>query len=181
MTAYQFVPEDSTLHVETRAKGMLAKLAHDLHIDAKLSSVVVEGDVKVTAELRPEDLTVRGVLKGASVDRGVLSAGDVRSIQEKIRAEVFTRPIRCTASIPANGKPDGHTQADLTFQLGARQTSTRASVTLTTDGGKTRARGRATLTLTSLGITPPKGPLNAFRVDDEVVVVFELAFRDATG
>jgi hypothetical protein len=179
MTSHLFVPEASTLHVETRAKGMLAKLAHDLHIDARLSSVTVEGDVRVTAELRPEDLTVRGVLKGSTLDRGVLSTGDLRNIHEKIRGEVFTRPIRCTASIAANGQLEGQVQADLTFQLGAKQTSTRASVTLTTVDGQTKALGRATLTLTSLGIAPPKGPLNAFRVDDEVVVVFELAFRAA--
>lgn len=181
MTSFQFVPEDSTLHVETRAKGMLAKLAHDLHIDAKLSSVTVERSTKVTAELRPEDLTVRGVLKGASVDRSVLSAGDVRSIQEKIRAEVFTRPIRCSASLGAAGSLEGSVNADLTFQLGAKQTSTRSTVALVTADGKTTARGRATLALTSLGITPPKGPLNAFRVDDEVLVVFALVFREATG
>jgi hypothetical protein len=177
MTSYKFLPEASSLHVETRAKGMLAKLAHDLHVDAKLSSVVVEGNAKVTAELRPEDLSVRGVLKGSTVDRGVLSAGDLRSIHDKIREEVFTRPIRCTAALPSSGETTGQGQADLSFQLGAHQTSTRTNVTLTSAEGKTTARGRATLRLTSLGITPPKGPLNAFRVDDEVVVVFELAFR----
>jgi hypothetical protein len=173
---HEFLPEDSALHIETRAKGMLAKLAHDLHIDARLSSVTVEGCVKVTAELRPEDLTVRGVLKGGTVDRGVLSAGDLRDIHAKIRGEVFTRAIRCTASIPG-AADSGSAQADLTFQLGTKQISTRTTVTLTSSEGKTKARGRTPLILTSLGITPPKGPLNAFRVDDEVVVVFDLAFR----
>ena len=39
-----------------------------------------------------------------------------------------------------------------------------------------KAQGRVKLDLPSLSITPPKGPLGAFRVDDEVEIDFDLAF-----
>ena len=52
MSELRFDPSASTIKIETRAKGMLAKLAHDLSIDVRDPEVSLahDGD-KVTLKL----------------------------------------------------------------------------------------------------------------------------------
>lgn len=184
--ALSFDAAQSTVTVETRAKGMFAKLAHDLSIDAKelsASSKIEGGSAHVELRVPVGRLEVAGVLKGTVLDRSVLSRSDRDDIQKKIRAEVLTA-VDVVVSMQA---PVGDTlevgrrsiEASGRVEIGARSTrvTSRCSIDVSTD--RVTAEGRVKVSLPSLGITPPKGPLGAFRVDDDVEIVYRLVFDRA--
>ncbi len=176
----KIVLEKSQICVETRAKGMLAKLAHDLRIDIDSDRLGLKrgpGTLNLAGTLRGEHLKVAGVLKPHGLDRSVLSASDIVDIQKKIRSEVLDRPIEIAAECELTAEVPSSVR--VTVNLTSRGKTTTASLSLTNevDGEVVRARGSFAVLLTSLGITPPKGPLNAFRVDDEIRVTVDLTVR----
>ena len=175
---------ESSVYVETVSKGMLAKLAHDLHIDVKATSVVAEGQASFSAQVRPEDLTVKGVRKSGIVDTSVLSASDLKDIHQKIRTEVFRSPIQVRGEVSLGETPEGDAKRRLPIQLNlelaGKRTSARFDAEFSWEGASVVARGSFPIRLPALGIAPPKGPMGAFRVDDDVTVKFKLRF-DVAG
>ncbi len=177
----RFDESQSRVTVETTAKGMLAKLAHDLSIDArKLDATTAIAGEQITVDLTVpvRELFVRGVRKGGSVDTGVLSASDRTEIERKVRSEVLNGDTVKVKLAAKSSLEVGRSQLDARgeIEVGARRAPTSCSVTLELTEALATASGRARIHLPALGITPPKGPLNAFRVDDEVVVDFKLVF-----
>jgi hypothetical protein len=171
-----FDPAQSSLRIETVAKGMLAKLAHDLSIDA----TSLEGDVsyengkaELTLRVRIADLKVHGVRKGGTVDTSVLSSSDRAEIERKVRSEVLkgeavVAKLSCDASLDPGKRT---VDARGTVTVAGRSTPVTSAVELGVAEDAVTVKGRARVSLPGLGITPPKGPLGAFRVDDDVEVV----------
>lgn len=181
---------DSTqtrLHIETRAKGMLAKLAHDLRIDAKeltASATLAPSSVRLELRAPVARLEVAGILKGNDVDRAGLSASDRSEIQRRIREDVLTAKevvVSCEAALPSPlelGVPARRT-VDASGRVEVGHGSTRISSRVQIDVAEARvtASGRVKLSLPSLGISPPKGPLGAFRVSDDVEIAYQIVFQ----
>lgn len=161
----------STFTIRTRAKGLLAKLAHDLEIQAGRfdGEVDVDGD-RWSARLRfpVSALTVVGALKGDKVDRAVLSPSDCAEIERKIQQEVLpTQHVSVAA--------EGSSRSEGTVVVEAPRGQQRQSVELTTEGrpgGEIVTFGKLVLSLRALGIREVKAPLGAFKVDDRVEVAF---------
>lgn len=189
MVAYRFDEKQSSLLVETRAKGMLAKLAHDLSIEVREPAVtltVADGKAALELGIDVAKLRVDGVRKGDSVDRGVLSGSDRADIEKKIQREVFTAShvsVKLEATLaagaldaPETGTCSAEVEASGRLEAGRGSTrvSTRVRLEVRADGVVATARTK--VSLPSLGISPPKGPLGAFRVDDDVEIVAKLAF-----
>lgn len=171
----------SEISIETTAKGMLAKLAHDLRLLAgELTVTVAEGeggrlDLELRAPVRA--IKVDGVRKGGRVDRGVLSASDRSDIEKKIREEVLrSADVQVKASLPSSPAP-GSVATDATVEVGGHRVSVPLRLSIASRDGRTHALGRAKVSLSALKIPPVKGPLGAFRVDDDVDVVFDVAFE----
>lgn len=186
MTTFTFIPQQSSLSVETRAKGMLAKLAHDLSIEAHAIEATCTFDAgRATVELTipTAELRVRGVRKGESVDTNTLSASDKTEIERKIRSEVISA-ARVVAKLeaPVVLEP-GHASVEARGVVEVGRSSAKVASKLEVDVAEAvvTASGRVQLNLPALGITPPKGPLGAFRVDDTVEVVFRLQFSRNAG
>lgn len=184
-TALSFEPGESHLTVETRAKGMLAKLAHDLSIGAtslKCEATLDDGRLSLELSVPVAGLRVDGVRKSAHVDKSVLSSSDRSEIERKIREEVLrssTVVVKTTCDAPSGLAQDGthEVSAPLTVELGSAKTEVRTRATVTTAAGRVVARGKATVSMPSLGVAPVKGPLGAFRVDDDIEIVYDLVFR----
>jgi hypothetical protein len=179
-----FDRDASNLRIETTAKGMLAKLAHDLTIEATDWSCEVAldgGAATLSAKVPVASLRVAGVRKHGALDRNVLSSSDRNEIERKIREEVLTgREVVVVAS--ASGIPDDGTRtvdAELIVDGGRAKAKTKSRITVSASAGAIVASGRAGVSLSALSIPPVKGPLNAFRVDDVVDVVFEARFNRA--
>lgn len=183
MVAYRFDEKQSSLLVETRAKGMLAKLAHDLSIEVREPAVtltVTDGKASLELGIDVAKLRVDGVRKGESVDRGVLSSSDRADIEKKIQREVFNTSrisVKLDASsAPAAGTRNAEIEASGRLEAGRGSTRVSSRVRLEVRADGVVATARAKVSLPSLGIAPPKGPLGAFRVDDDVEIVAKLAF-----
>lgn len=184
-------PAKTQLHVETRAKGMLAKLAHDLRIDAKeiAATATLEASA-VRLELRAPvaRLEVAGILKGNDVDRTGLGASDRSEIQRRIRDEVLNAKeivVTCTAPLPSPLElgVNARRTVDATcrIEIGRGSTSISSRVQIDINDSRVTASGRAKVNLPSLGITPPKGPLGAFRVSEDVEVAYQIVFVVSTA
>lgn len=184
-------PTKTQLHVETRAKGMLAKLAHDLRIDAKEVAGTATLEAKaVRLELRAPvaRLEVAGILKGNDVDRVGLSASDRSEIQRRIREDVLNAKdvvVTCEAALlsPLELGVAARCTVDATgrIEIGRGATSFNSRVQIDVTDRSVTASGRVKVNLPSLGVTPPKGPLGAFRVSEDVEVVYQIVLVSPTS
>jgi hypothetical protein len=179
-TGYVLDPAASSLTVWTRAKGMLARLAHDLEIGARdiegratadaaawLADVVVP-----TASLR-----VAGTLHGERVDTRALSPSDRTDIERRMRDEALggAREIRLRAEGQARDR------GTATLSIGDRPPA-RVALTLTVreDADPLVVSGRAEVSLRAIGSPEIRAPLGAFKVADVVEVRFQFTLRPAT-
>lgn len=163
----------SRLTVHTFAEGLMARLAHDLELVwTGLSGTLGDGTARLEAKLA--GLGVRGVLgKDGRVDEGVLSASDRRSIVEKMQKEVFHVRGEATLHVEA-------TEAAAKVRLpGGRELTIPLALRVADEGDARRVTGEVELSLTALGSDVVKGPMNAFRVKDGVVVKIDVVFRPA--
>lgn len=180
MTAYVLSPGSSRVRVQTHAEGLLARLAHDLELrcDALSGTATRDGD-KGSAQIETTvgALSVAGILHGDDVDGEGLSPGDQRTILEKMRKEVFHAGTDGKVKVEAT--LDG-SAARLKLRLPngrAYEASTRAEVR--GEGAALRASGSFAVSLAAIGSDAVKGPMGAFRVKDEVRVLFDLLFQPA--
>lgn len=169
------------ISIETTAKGMLAKLAHDLRLLASEPSATITekdgGRVEVALTIPVRSVKVDGVRKSGKVDRSVLSTSDRSDIEKKIRDEVLRSPdVKVTVSLASAPAAGVTAPADAIVEVGGQRATVPVRVAIAEKDGRTHASGRAKVSMTALRIAPVKGPLGAFRVDDEVDVVFDVAF-----
>lgn len=179
MTVLPIDTAKSHLRIETRAKGMLARLAHDLSIEGRgpKGALEVEGDAfSFALEIPVAALRVVGVRKNGRVETSVLSSGDLADIHRKLRDEVLVGSASLTVSAkgvtPAADAKDA--SVELTVRAGRGEQRVRTKLALSRDGERITATGMATLSLEALRIPPVKGPLGAFRVDDAIEVHAQL-------
>lgn len=168
--------EASTIAVRTRAKGMLARLAHDLEIAATRfeGEVTTDGDAwTATLSVAVAGLNVAGVLKNGRVDRNTLSASDKSEIERRIRAEVL--PID-HIGVSLRGKD--RTRADVTVSAARGKQSLSVPLRTETRDGALIVFGELELSLDRLGVREVKAPLGAFRVDDAIEVAFWIKLAD---
>jgi len=185
MSSLAFDAAASEITIETKAVGMLAKLAHDLSIAARgATATFAAADGKLTVTLRApvRQLEVRGVKKGSSVDTGVLSASDRAEIERRMREEVLPAAEVVATLVCDEGRAaladDGRRTVPVsgTVEVGRGRARVTSEATLVVTAERATAEGRLVLDLPALGITPPKGPLGAFKLRDTVDVVFRLVF-----
>ena len=178
MPTFRLDPDASSLALRTRAAGMLARLAHDLEIAAlKLSA---EGTVDAAGAWSAEllvpvaALRVAGTLKGDRFDPDGLSAGDRAEVERKIRDEVLagTREVRVRAA----GTSRDQVEARVELASGAATVTARLSAS-DQPGGAVRVTGTCALSLRALGVREVKTPLGAFKLRDDVEVLFDLTLR----
>lgn len=166
----------SKLFVRTRASGMLARLAHDLELVATelAGRATLDGERYAGELVVPVSaLSVVGTLHGERVDTSALSTSDRSDIERKIREEVFpgTREVRVRATSVSRDR------AEVTVEVSSGRSTLPVALRVTEDAGRTRVSGRVELSMKRLGLREVKGPLGAFRVRDEVEVLFEITLR----
>jgi len=173
---YSIDPERSTLILRTRAGGLLSALAHDLELSGKLARGTAtrdgdrwEGEISI----EPSAIKVVGAIKRGAVDRNVLSASDVRDIEEKIVTEVFgglsELVVRCSGTLDAP-----------TIRVTAkREGLMNAKVNVKTDDAARVFTVKGTVSIKGLGLNEVKGPLGAFVIKDDVEVEATATFIPA--
>jgi hypothetical protein len=160
----------SRLTIFTETEGLFSALAHDLEI--------VAGDLRgeaneATAEVRVQvaSINVTAVMKRGRRDEGILSRADRDAIDRQIREEV----LPATELIARGTMVAGRASVEIVAPGGNARAVT-CEVVVTQERDWTRTRGRAEVSLRSIGAPPVKGPLGSFRVKDRVRVEFDLFF-----
>lgn len=165
----------SSVKIRTRARGVLAKLAHDLELEARGATGTVEvvGE-RWTAELSfpVAGLRVLGVVRNGRVLVDVLSASDVAQIEKKIRTEVLVGP--CVTVTGQGSKLLGELR--IAAPHGTQGLPIALSLEERADGA-TLVHARTRLSLARLGCPEVKAPLGAFKVADELEVDAALLVR----
>ena len=165
----------SSIRLRTRAKGLLARLAHDLQIHARdVTGEATRDSDRWTAELRVtiDGLRVEGVVRSGVVHPDVLSEADRREIERKIREEVFSRAPAIV--VTASGTPS---DAHVRILFGERSATLTPRLTVVTQPDAIRIEIRnCTVSMRALGLAEVKGPLGAFHVKDDVELEGELIY-----
>jgi hypothetical protein len=162
--------------IRTFAEGLFARLAHDLELTARDLSGTADSEAGTATLTIPLDaIEVAGTLKSGQLDRHGLSDGDRRDALRKMREDVF------------------HARAGESVRVEARLEGTRARIKVVPPHGRTwekeipveisedgrRISGRSEISLAAIGASVVKGPMNAFRVKDAVLVLFDVVFQPA--
>jgi hypothetical protein len=172
-------PSRSSLRIHTFAEGLFARLAHDLELACRGVSGTAErsGEAagRATLEIPISGIEVAGTLRSGRLDPDGLTGGDRANVLAKMRSEVFHSRgpgdvVRATGTLEA-----GRAQIEVTTP-GGRKVARATVVELREEGDRVLVVGEVDLSLRALGSDPVKGPMNAFRMKDEVVVSFELVF-----
>jgi hypothetical protein len=163
----------SRVVVETTAKGLLAKLAHDLRIEARGIEGAALSDTDVRATFPVSQMVVVESRRHGSGAFGPPSESDRPTIEQKIRDEVFpgTRAIQVTAHL------DG-ARATLEVDSGRGKQTLAATAKVERTGAEVRASGTARLSLEALHAGQPHVPMGAIKLEDTVEVRFEIVLSE---
>lgn len=173
MNAFTLDPARSTVTLRTFAGGLFSALAHDLELCGR----VARGEAKSEGErwdgeiaIEPSSIKVVGVLRRGTVEKHVLSAGDVRDIENRVANEIFggLREIVIRAS--------GTTSSPTITVVGKRDAAAEMKVTVRSDGTARVFHAKGAVSIRALGIPEVKGPLGAFVIKDSVEVDATIAF-----
>jgi hypothetical protein len=192
VTSFVLDGEQSRVRLHTFAEGMFARLAHDLELVCRgisgTAETTSEGAGTATLEVPIGQIDVGGTLKGGRVDPGGLSNRDRQDCLDKMRQDVFRlkgpdRSIVRVEAMIASASPNA--RAEVRVRIAPPHgPAIERTVHVRIDGGAPeatapRVSGSFELSISSLGGGTVKGPMNAFRVKDNVGVYFDLAFKPA--
>lgn len=171
----------SRLAVRTRAVGLLARLAHDLELrttDLRLAATLEGREWTTLVTVPVSALRVAGTLTGDRLDPAGLVTRDLAEVERKVCDEVLRVREVMIAGRGTIDETGSRGSGELRVTVGS--TTGRTPVSFTAGAlseGAYSVVGRCTLRLTELGIGPVKGPLGAFKLRDDVEVLFELTLR----
>lgn len=162
----------SSIRIRTFAEGLFSRLAHDLELTCRDVSGTASDERSCTLTVPVRGIEVAGTLKSGRVDANALSPSEREDILDKMRREVFHGAENVTVEASLE-------RVKVISPRGKTVEKSISTVPQTEDDGSRRARGTIALSLSALGSDPVKGPMNAFRVKDEVEVHFDIVFQPA--
>jgi hypothetical protein len=163
--------QDGVVRVFTFKRGLLSPIAHDLCLRCERFDVRVE-DRKVLARFEARSLRVEGVMRQGRLDAGVLSPDQKREIAETVQREILDTARH--AEIVFSGELEERgSMVSVDGRLLLRGVEQPLRVTVQRGGG--RLRGDVELVPSRFRIAPYSALLGAIRLDDRVLVRFDLA------
>ena len=170
--AFTLDSKRSDIRIRTFAEGLFSRLAHDLELICREPTGTASDERSCTITIPVRAIDVVGTLKNGKVDASALSPSDREDILGKMRREVFHGgdAVTIEASIE-------HVKV-----ISAKGKTVERAVSLnpeTQNDGSLRVQGKLDISLNAIGSDPVKGPMNAFRVKDNVEVHFDVVFQPA--
>ena len=165
------VIETGKIRVFTFKEGFLSAVAHDLCLELRRFRVQIDG-ARLLATFWPSTLVVVGVMQEGRCDEGELGEQQKREIVENIRSKVL--------------KVDDYPEASLEAALSARQggvtltgqlslVGLRQAIVVDARIAEGSVCGQVELEPSRWSIAPFRALLGAIRLQDRVLVRFELA------
>ncbi|MCA9528232.1 MAG: YceI family protein [Myxococcales bacterium] len=154
------------VHLFVFKEGLLSALGHDLRLGVREFRVDLDED-QVQATFRVDSIRVDGVMRDGRFDDGGLSPKQKREILDNINSKVLL--TRRHPEIVFRGRRNG---MKVTGDLAMVGRSNGVELTVTHVSG--RYRGRVEIKPLRWGIAPFSAMLGALKIQDRVVVEFEL-------
>jgi hypothetical protein len=165
------VGSESRVIIETTARGLLAAAAHDLRIEAPIASGESADGVHCTARFSVAAMKVHESRRHGTSEWHDPNERDARDIEGRIRSEAFPG----LKEIVVEGELDG-TKGKLTVRA-ARTQRVDVPVRVERSGDKTTVHGKCDLSLEALGTGRIHVPLGAIKLEDRVVVTFDVVLQ----
>jgi hypothetical protein len=159
------VSKDSSVVIETTARGLLAAVAHDLRIEAPVASGEAD-DTTCVARFRVDAMKVVASRRHGTSEWHVPDTNDARDIEHRIRTEAFAGVDEVRVEATASK-----------ITVHAARTQAVATVAHVEDG---KVFGECELSLAALGVGKIHIPLGAVKLDDRIVVTFDVVLREST-
>ena len=164
----------ATIHVFTFKAGLLARLAHDLHLTAHKHELTVEAQ-RIRAYCATDSLRVDGVMGAHGLDPSGLSDKDKRQILETVQEEILES--RRYPRIEFEGEVQKRSATQLAVRGNLRlKNQIRPIVTDLMHSGD-RIQATFELKPSEFGIAPYKALGGAIRLDDRVRVSIAVALQ----
>ena len=158
------------VRILTFKEGVLSRVAHDLELEVERFEVTDDGG-KLAATFFVDSIHVVGAIRDGAIDEGALSAKDKREIESNLRKDVLHAArhpeVRFAGALDESGDT---LSIDGELEMAGQKRPQRVTAR-NVDG---TVRGEVTLTPSSWGIRPFKALLGAIRLQDRVVLRFEL-------
>lgn len=163
-------PTRSSFVIETLPTGLLARLGHDLRMEARSASGRIVDDTHAEARFPMESIRVLESKRHGTSSWGPPPGKDTDEIEERLREQVFKRLAAFSLKATLVGA-----QADLEV-TGNGTWRGRVPVSVTHGDKTVEVSGTATLSLRALGGEQPRIPLGALQLEDALVVRFRAVF-----
>lgn len=163
-------PARSSFVVETLPTGMLARLGHDLRLEARSATGRIVDDTHAEACFPIESVRVHESRRHGTASWGPPPARDASDIEERVRDQVFKGVNAFVLKATLEGS---HAALELTAKDTWRG---RVPVSVRRAEGLVEASGTLTLSLRALGGEQPRIPLGAMQLEDALVVRFRASF-----
>jgi polyisoprenoid-binding protein YceI len=165
------------IHIFTFKEGLLSRVAHDLrlHVEPWGVKLTRTGD-EVAVEIDQRSFVVDGAMRDGRVDVAALSDRDRTKIVETIHREILRLDrhpkIRFLGRVIERAGDALELRGELEL-IGARR-----PLAFTATHADRRVRARVTLRPSDWGIRPYKALAGAIRLQDRVIVDFDLDDRE---
>lgn len=163
-------PTRSSFVIETLPTGLLARLGHDLRMEARSASGRIVDETHAEARFPIESIRVLESKRHGTSSWGPPPGKDTAEIEERLREQVFQRLAAFTLKATLVGA-----QADVEV-AGHGTWRGRVPVSVTHGDKTIEVSGTATLSLRALGGQQPRIPLGALQLEDALVVRFRAVF-----
>lgn len=161
---------EGTIRIFTFKTGVLSRAAHDLRFTLRRFELEIHED-SVHGRFWPETLEVDGVMHGDTLDAGSLGPSQREEIVANVRGKILLteRYPEIVLEAHASSISGGHRLDGELELVGKRRT-----VTFSVSEREGRATGEVELQPTRWGIQPFKALLGAIRLEDRVVLRFDI-------
>lgn len=161
---------DGWIRVFTFKQGLLSRVAHDLRLRLERFEVRIDG-VGVEAVFWPDSLRVDGAMKDGRLDESALSGSDKAEIQDNIQKKILHTAEHPQARFSGTAEPEdaGHRVRGELELVG-----TRVPLELRVTRRDGTFLGEVELVPSRWGIAPFKALMGAIKLQDRVLVRFEL-------
>ena len=163
-------PAHSSFVVETLPTGMLARLGHDLRMEARGASGRIVDDTHAEARFPVDSIHVLESKRHGTASWGPPPAKDTDEIEERLRDQVFQRLTAFALKATLDG---AHADLEITGHAAWRG---RMPVSVTHGDKRVEVTGTVTLSLRGLGGAQPRIPLGVMQLEDAIVVRFRATF-----
>ncbi|MBI1948355.1 MAG: hypothetical protein HYS27_21890 [Deltaproteobacteria bacterium] len=163
-------PARSSFVAETIPTGLMARLGHDLRVEARHGTGRIVDDMRAEASFAVDAMHVQESRRHGTASWGPPPARDTAEIEERLREQVFPRVRAMTVRATLDG---AHADLEVTAKDTWRG---RVPVSVKHGDQLVEVTGTATLSLSALGGEQPRVPLGVMQLEDVVVVRFRATF-----